>query len=126
MELDVLPQPLPKHSFAFINRPVRTTSGSGMVGMGVGDQRPRHRAPGVHPCIGGAAVQPLGGAFNHARTVTISEDMISPMLHEEESDFREPWARERSQHQERSRVFRFREAGVERFNDVYDEGYDDD
>ena len=52
--------------------------------------------------------------------------MIGPMLHEEESDFHEPWARERSQHQERSRVFRFLEAGVERFNDVYDEGYDDD
>ena len=46
---------------------------------------------------------------------------------EEERDFRESWAdvgspppRPAPPH------FQFKEAGVERFNDVYDDGYDDD
>ena len=49
------------------------------------------------------------------------------MHSEDDTDFREPWARvgERKpaaapQH------FQFREAGVERFNDGYDDGYDED
>ena len=46
-----------------------------------------------------------------------------------ESDFREPWAEDhepRSVTSERPSVFRFRKAGVEHFNDLFDDGYDDE
>ena len=52
-----------------------------------------------------------------------------PMRPDDNCDFREPWAAEhepRSRSSERPPVFRFREAGVERFNDLYDDGYDDE
>ena len=46
---------------------------------------------------------------------------------EEERDFRESWADVGSRPPRRApEHFHFREAGVERFNDVYDDGYDDD
>ena len=52
-----------------------------------------------------------------------------PMRPDDDCDFREPWAADhepRSRSSERPPVFRFREAGVERFNDLYDDGYDDE
>ena len=49
------------------------------------------------------------------------------MRPDDDQEFRESWAQdEKARWSERPRVFRFREAGVERFNDLYDDGYDDD
>ena len=51
------------------------------------------------------------------------------MRPDDDCDFREPWAADHeplSRSSERTPVFRFREAGVERFNDLYDDGYDDE
>ena len=49
------------------------------------------------------------------------------MRPDDDQDFRESWAQdEKARWSESPRVFRFREAGVERFNDLYDDGYDDD
>ena len=46
---------------------------------------------------------------------------------EEDVDFRESWADVGSRPpRDAQRHFQFKEAGVERFNDVYDDGYDDD
>jgi len=46
---------------------------------------------------------------------------------EEEGDFRESWADVGPRPpRDAQRHFQFKEAGVERFNDVYDDGYDDD
>ena len=48
------------------------------------------------------------------------------MVSDQEHDFSEPWADvERRSPQDRAREFCFREAGVERFNDVYDDGYEE-
>ena len=49
------------------------------------------------------------------------------MQPDDEQDFRESWAQDQeARSSELPPVFRFREAGVERFNDLYDDGYDDD
>ena len=49
------------------------------------------------------------------------------MRPDDDCDFREAWAQDQESRQsEFPPVFRFREAGVERFNDLYDDGYDDE
>ena len=49
------------------------------------------------------------------------------MVSDQEHDFSEPWAvADRRSARPKAREFLFREAGVERFNDVYDDGYDED
>ena len=49
------------------------------------------------------------------------------MVSDQEHDFSEPWAdADRRSPRPKPREFCFREAGVERFNDVYDDGYDED
>ena len=49
------------------------------------------------------------------------------MVTDQEHDFSEPWAdADRSSARSKPREFCFREAGVERFNDIYDYGYDED
>ena len=49
------------------------------------------------------------------------------MQSDEESDFRESWDESGERADRRpARHFQFREAGVERFNDVYDDGYEED
>ena len=127
MELNLLPQTLPQHAFAEVNGPVFARPGPGMVGVGMGDQGPRHRSPWIDPGIGGAAVQTLGGVFNHGRTVSIRSDGPGSVHSEDDTDFREPWARVGERKPAPSpQHFQFREAGVERFNDVYDDGYDED
>jgi hypothetical protein len=63
---DVLPEALPEHAFTAGHGPVLTASGTGMVGMGMGDQGSGDWTPGVDPGIGRSAVQPLRGAFNHS------------------------------------------------------------
>tara|TARA_B100001173_G_scaffold291198_1_gene282425 strand:+ start:1341 stop:1637 length:297 start_codon:yes stop_codon:yes gene_type:complete len=98
-----------------------------MVGMGMGDEGPRYRTPGIDPCVGCSAVQTLGGVFDHGRTVSIRSDAAFNMHPEEDVDFRESWADVGScPPRDVQRHFQFKEAGVERFNDVYDDGYDDD
>ena len=99
-----------------------------MVGMGMGDEGSRYGTPGIDPCVGCSAVQTLGRMFNHGRTVSIRSDAAFNMDPEEESDFRESWADAGSRPPRRApQHFQFREAGVLRFNDVYDDdGSDED
>ena len=127
VEGDLLPEALTQNAFTQINGPVFPATRSGVVGMGMGDQGPGHGTPGIDPCIGCSAVQTLGRVFDHARTVSIRSDDAFNMHPEEEQDFRESWVdvgspppRPAPPH------FQFKEAGVERFNDLYDDGYDDD
>ena len=69
----------------------------------------------------------LGGVFDQGLTVSITSDTAGNMQSEDENDFRESWAEAGDRPAQRpSRHFHFREAGVERFNDVYDDGYDED
>ena len=49
------------------------------------------------------------------------------MVSDQEHDFSELWAdADRRSPRPQPREFCFREAGVERFNDIYDDGYDED
>ena len=128
MKGDVLPEALTHHTLAQINGPVLTATRSGMVRMGMGDQGPGHRTPWIDPGIGRSAIKPLGRVFDHSRTVSIRSDAAFNMGPEEESDFRESWADAGSRPPRRdTEHFQFREAGVLRFNDVYDDdGVDED
>ena len=60
-QADAAAQPLPQDPFTAADRPVLAAAGPGMVGMGVGDQGPRHWPPGIDPGLGGPAEQALGG-----------------------------------------------------------------
>ena len=62
---DVLAEALTENPLAAGHSPVLTAAGTGVVGMGMGDQGSGHRTPGVDPGIGGSAVQPFIRAFNH-------------------------------------------------------------
>ena len=64
MQADLLSESLTQHAFADIHRPVLTASRPGMVGMGVGDQSPGHRSPGIHPGVCRPAVEPFRGALD--------------------------------------------------------------
>ena len=63
---DVLTEPLAQNPFTRGHGPILTASGSGVVGMGVGDQGPGNRTPRIDPGLCGTAIQPLWCAFDQA------------------------------------------------------------
>ena len=68
VQRDLLAESLSQNAFAVSNGPIFTAARSGMVGVGMGDQGPRHRTPGIDPGISCPAVQPLSGAFDQMET----------------------------------------------------------
>ena len=68
MQRDLLTEPLSQDAFACGNSPILSTARTGMVGVGMGDQCPRHRTPRVDPGVGGTAIQPFSGALDQAET----------------------------------------------------------
>ena len=64
MQRYVLTESLTQDAFACCHSPVLTAARTGMVGMGMGDQCPRHRTPWIDPGVGCPAVQPLSRALD--------------------------------------------------------------
>ena len=71
MEIDLLPQPLPQHSSTAADRPILAAARAGMVGVGMGDQRPRHGVPRINPSFGCLAVEPFGGVLDQRLSSSI-------------------------------------------------------
>ena len=76
MQGDLLSESLAQHAFADIHRPVLTASRPGMVGMGMGDQSPRHRPPWVHPGVCRPAVEPFCGALDQGVASGLSKSEV--------------------------------------------------
>ena len=65
-QVDLCPQPLPQDSFAGGHRPVLAAARPGMVRVGVGDQGPGDRPPGIDPGASRRAVETLRGELQQA------------------------------------------------------------
>jgi len=65
-QLDLCAEPFPQDPLTGANRPVLAAARPGVIGMGVGDQCPRHGAPGIDPGPRRRAVEPLGAELQQA------------------------------------------------------------